>query len=277
MKSPYASKFLETGGFKTHYIEQGAGDVVILIHGGGPGADCFGNWFGCMPVFAKNYRTIAIDMVGYGRSEAHEGYVYSQANRNQQLVNFIEALDLGAVNLVGNSMGGATSLGAAMLRPDLVKNMVLMGSAGLDHLVGKVGEAAKPMAAFDYTIEAMKRVMDRLGGAHYQPVSGLLDYRHELASRPERRASNEKISAWIQGNQGLHYEEAAIATVKTRTLVFQGKNDPLVVMQQGFKFLELLDNSTGYFLPKCGHWAMLEHPDIFTRETLQFLGDDSRG
>ncbi|WP_298283573.1 alpha/beta hydrolase [Novosphingobium sp.] len=265
------SRFLETGGFRSHYIEQGEGDVVILLHGGGPGADGWGNWFGCLPLFATHFRTIALDLVGYGGSEAPEGYVYSQENRNRQLIAFIEALGEGPVSVVGNSMGGATALGAAMLRPELINNLVLMGSAGLNYSVGRVGEAMKPLAGYDYTREGMARIARHLGGKNFQAVPGMVDYRFDLATRPERKASFDGINKWIIANRGLHYEEDAIAAVKTRTLVFNGKDDPIVILAQAMRFLELLENSTGFILPHCGHWAMLEAPAIFSSQTIQFL------
>lgn len=265
------SRFLETGGYRTHYIEQGQGETVILIHGGGPGADGWGNWFDCLPRFAAKFRTIAIDLVGYGGTEAPPDFEYSQGDRNRQLIAFIEALGVGPVSVVGNSMGGATGLGAAMARPDLLKNLVLMGSAGLNYAVGRVGEAMKPLAGFDYTLEGMRKIAQLLGGEKFKPVPGMIDYRFELATRPERKASFGGINKWIIENKGLHYEEDDIATVKTRTLVFNGKDDPIVILPQAMRFLELLENSYGYILPHCGHWAMLEAPAIFSSQTIQFL------
>ena len=266
-----AGRYLDTLGYRTFYIEQGSGDPVILIHGGGPGADAWGNWFDCLPRFAAKFRTIALDLVGYGETEPAEGFVYSQENRNKQLVAFIEALAVGPVSLVGNSMGGATALGAAMARPDLVSSLVLMGSAGLHHAAPRPGQPRGPLAGFDYTMEGMQKIAQHLGGKGFTPAPGMVDYRFGLATRPERRASFSGINKWLMENKGLHYEEDAIAQVKTRSLVFNGKEDPIVTLPQAFRFLELLDNSTGYILPHCGHWAMLEFPDVFTSQSIQFL------
>ena len=270
---PPSSQYLDTLGYRTHYIEQGDGRPVILIHGGGPGADAWGNWFGCMARFAAEFRTIAIDLAGYGGTEAPEGFVYSQDNRNRQLVAFIEALDAGPVSVVGNSMGGATALGAAMLRPELIDNLVLMGSAGLHHSVGRTegGRPASPLAGYDFTLEGMGRIAQYLGGKAFRPEPGMVDYRFALATRPERRASFGGINKWLLDSKGLHYAEDDIAKVKTRALVLSGKNDPIVTLPQTYRFLELLDNSTGYILPHCGHWAMLEYPEVFASESIKFL------
>jgi pimeloyl-ACP methyl ester carboxylesterase len=76
---------------------------------------------------------------------------------------------------------------------------------------------------------------------------------------------------WIKEQGGLHYEESEIAAVKTRTLVFAGKDDLVIPMREAFRFLELMENSRGYFLPNCCHWPMIEYPELFVNLTLDFL------
>ncbi len=45
-------------------------------------------------------------------------------------------------------------------------------------------------------------------------------------------------------------------------------------LASGYRLLELIENSWGYVVPHCGHWAMMEHPEDFTRATLNFLRAD---
>ncbi|MGH7822502.1 MAG: alpha/beta fold hydrolase, partial [Candidatus Binatia bacterium] len=104
----YESKFVDAGGIRTHYVEAGRGEALILVHGGGPGADGLGNWHSCLPRFAERFRTIAVDMLGFGKTEKPDpkSFVYSQDARSQHLASFIEALGLSQASLIGNSMGG---------------------------------------------------------------------------------------------------------------------------------------------------------------------------
>ena len=141
--SEIQNRHVVTNGFNTHYLHAGQGTPVMLIHGGGAGADSQGNWTTCIPFFAASRQVFAPDMVGFGRSDCPDSasFTYDQDARTAQMIAFIEALDLGPVDIVGNSMGGATALGVAMKRPDLVQNLVLMGSAGLNH---GVSDALKP-------------------------------------------------------------------------------------------------------------------------------------
>ena len=99
----------------------------------------------------------------------------------------------------------------------------------------------------------------------------LIDYRHQLSIQPDTRAGYSATIGWIKEQGGLYYEEDFIRRVDVPTLVVGGKNDLVVPPELAFRFLELIDNSWGYILPNCGHWAMLEHPDDFTAETARFL------
>src|SRR3546814_13353938 len=85
--------------------------------------------------------------------------VSSQGARTRHVIASLDAVDLGPAGLVGNSMGGATSIGVAVYRPDLVRRLVLMGSAGL---VSRIDPALAPILNYDFTREGMVRLVEAL-------------------------------------------------------------------------------------------------------------------
>lgn len=263
--------FVTTGTFRTHYIEEGAGEPLILLHGGGAGADSTSNWTKCLPLLGKRRRAIAADMVGFGHTEAPDPatFSYDQDSRTNQIIAFIEALGLGPVSIVGNSMGGYTAMGVAMRRPDLVKNLILMGAAGLpaDHSKPEM----RALMGYDFTMEGMRRVIGALANPTFVPSEDQVRYRYELSMQPAIRAAYTAILAWVRDNGGLVYPDSDIAKIKTRTLVVNGKDDLVVPIDHAYRFLELLENSTGFLIPACRHWAMLEYPEMFSSVTLDFL------
>ncbi len=130
--SEFASNFVDTNGIRTHYLEAGSGPTLVLMHGGGAGADAYGNWRECIPIFAKKYRVIAPDMVGFGRSDkpSPEGlHLRSAGSQSSAGRSLLDVLNIEKAFLVGNSMGGATCIGATLQRPERVERLVLMGSA----------------------------------------------------------------------------------------------------------------------------------------------------
>lgn len=262
-------KLVPTGSFQTHYIEEGSGEPVILLHGGGAGADAVSNWSTCMPLFAKHKRVIAADLVGFGHTDKPDptAFTYSQDARNRQIIALIETLGLERVSIVGNSMGGATALGVAMLRPDLVENLVLMGSAGLSN---PPNPALQAILDYDFTLDGMRRIIAALANPDFIASEDQLRYRYELSVEPATRAAYMATMNWIREN-GLEYGTDEIRQVKTRTLVVHGKDDLVVPVANAYRFLELLEYSTGYIIPQCRHWAMIEHPEIFSTVSLEFL------
>ncbi|MGH7859059.1 MAG: alpha/beta fold hydrolase, partial [Candidatus Binatia bacterium] len=173
------------------------------------------------------------------------------------------------VRLVGNSMGGITSLGVARKRPDLVKKLVLMGSAGIK--TDEIPAALAPLMQYDGTAEGMRKVIQALTHESFRMDEAMVRYRVELSNDPETRAALRATMGWVRERHGLYFEDEEIRTVKTDTLVISGKDDPIVTLKQSFRFLELLESSRGYFLPHCGHWVMIEYPEEFTEVTTRFL------
>jgi pimeloyl-ACP methyl ester carboxylesterase len=223
-----------------------------------------------MPLLAHTYRVIAYDMVGFGHSDAPDpaSFDYSPEARVKQLIAFIEAMNLAPVNIVGNSMGGRTSLAVAIERPDLIDNLVLMGSAGLDRSMGGVLRA---LTEYDFTVEGMQRVVAALTNDGFTPSEALVRYRVEVSRQAAQQAAFGATMKHLKQRGGLHLEEDRIASVKHRTLVVNGKDDKVITVDMAYRFLELLENSTGLILPKCGHWAMIEHPHTFANAVTQFL------
>jgi 2-hydroxy-6-oxo-6-(2'-aminophenyl)hexa-2,4-dienoate hydrolase len=266
-----ASRFADAGGIRTHYIECGepAATPLVLVHGGGAGANAMGNWRATLPAFARRHRVIAVEMLGFGETDKPDGgFEYSQPARNAHLAAFLQALGLGPVALVGNSMGGATALGVAMERPELVSALVLMGSAGLN---AEITPALAPILRYDFTLEGMRRLVDGLTGPRFSAPDDVVRARYEDSIRPDARRAYQAAMTWIAGQGGLFYDESRIASVKTETLVVNGKHDRVVPLACAYRFLELLENSRGYIVPHCGHWVMIEAPDEFAEVALQFL------
>jgi pimeloyl-ACP methyl ester carboxylesterase len=266
-----ASHFVDLNGIRTHYLEAGSGPTLVLMHGGGAGADAYGNWRDCMPIFAKKFRVIAPDMVGFGRSDkpSPDTYTYDQPGRNRQLVSLLDALNLQNALLVGNSMGGATCIGATLERPERVQRLVLMGSAGLP-----IPEKPSPQLLhnlnYDFTMDGMRRVIAGLTAPGYQPSEELVKYRYDLTMDPAAKAALAAVNAETRKGT-LNYSEDTLRQIKHPVLIVNGKQDGVSTLARAYRFLELFENSWGYIVPHCGHWAMIEHTADFCAAVERFL------
>lgn len=107
---------------KVSYREQGAGEPLVLIHGVGMQSAA---WTPQLKQFSDSYRTIALDMPGHGGSDP--------LPPGSQLPDYVAwcqevigTMELGAVNLVGHSMGALIAGGLAATRPQLVQRVALL-------------------------------------------------------------------------------------------------------------------------------------------------------
>lgn len=264
--------YLMIEGVRTHFIEVGSGPTLVLIHGGGSGADAWGNWQGCLEAYARNFRVIAVDMPGFGESDRPDPAVfdYGQTMRNRHMAAFIEAIaDNGPVDVIGNSMGGATALGVAITRPELVRNLILMGAAGLD--VSNPDPAAKKaLGSYDYTPEGMRKLISVLAGSSFTISDEMVAYRHALTMRPGAREAMAAIHGRLKDDP-MTYPPERIASVVCPTLVVGGKEDQVAVLARTYGYLDLIPNSWGFILPHAGHWVMIEAPQAFVSVTTSFL------
>ena len=77
-------RFVDAAGIRTRILEEGSGDAVVLIHGGGAGADAEGNWKTTIPLFSKERRVIAVDMVGFGKTDKPDPAAWPRLIARQQ-------------------------------------------------------------------------------------------------------------------------------------------------------------------------------------------------
>jgi len=270
MFDQYEHHFIDAGGINTHYVEEGKGHALLLLHGGGAGADGVSNYSNNMPIYAKQgYRVIAPDMVGFGRTDkpSPDGFDYTQATRTQHMIDFIEAMDLKDVYMVGNSMGGVTAAEVAQNRPDLIKKLVLMG-APLNISVEDMVANKKNIGSvihYDETEAGMRLLIDNLT-FDYTPSDELVTYRFEAFSVEATKQAYRTLMKWVAAN-GMHFSAEQLASFECTVLIVAGKNDVMVPFQKALELASLIPNAHCHFMPNCGHWCMMEFPELFCSVT----------
>lgn len=112
-------------GTKVHYIEQGKGTPVILIHG--LTSSAVGNWFntGVGQRLAKTNRVIALDMRGHG--DTGPSPAGSKGTMIQDVVDFMDDQKIAKAHIGGYSMGGATTAGLLKVAPERFITAIIMG------------------------------------------------------------------------------------------------------------------------------------------------------
>lgn len=259
-------KFADAAEGRVHYQDWGNGPAVILIHGGGPGAYGYSNYRKNIGPLSVRNRVIVVDLPGYGQSPMRaqpEGFVVSLANAVRDVMDHA---GIPTASLVGNSLGGMTSLRFAIDTPERVDKLILMGpGGGLPMFSPFPTEGLQRMLAFydgdGPTLEKLSRITDLLVFDRASITPDLLEERLRLCRLPETMANpplrslmaHPKDALWSQG----------VEKIASPTLIIWGADDRVIPLDAGFILRKLIPNADMHIFSKCGHWAQWERPDEF--------------
>ena len=126
---PFVDRYLDRDGLKYHFIDEGRGDPVLMVHGN-PTWSFY--WRELVKALREKHRCIAMDHVGCGLSDkpSDERYEYTLERRVQDLGALIDHLGLERVSLVLHDWGGMIGLGWAVAHPERVSKLVLLNTSG---------------------------------------------------------------------------------------------------------------------------------------------------
>jgi len=119
--------FVTVENLRVHYIESGTGRTVVMIHGNEGAVQDF--QFGVVDLLSREYRVVAIDRPGHGKSDRPAGNAASVVYQAQLLHRTLSVLGITQPILVGHSWGAALALAYALEYPDEVSAMVLLAPA----------------------------------------------------------------------------------------------------------------------------------------------------
>ncbi len=119
---PFESRYLDVGGSNVHYIDEGAGPVLLFLHGNPTWSFLYRN---IVADLHDSFRCIALDYPGFGLSSAADGYAYTAAAHADVVERFVVDLDLRDVTLMGQDWGGPIGLTVATRHADRFSGFVL--------------------------------------------------------------------------------------------------------------------------------------------------------
>ena len=127
---PPAGSFAKLGSTRLHYVDQGQGPAIVMIHGIAGNLQNF--TYGLATPLAQTHRVICIDRPGYGYSKRSFNADTSLEAQADIIVSLLDHLQIESAVFVGHSLGGTISLAAAQRHPDRVRALALI--APLTHL-----------------------------------------------------------------------------------------------------------------------------------------------
>ncbi len=232
---------------KYRYIEKGEGTPIIILHGlmGG-----LSNFHGVMDHFPKKgYKILLPELPIYGMP-----MLKTNVKQFAKFVEgFIEAKGLKDVILLGNSLGGHIGLLHTKIYPDKVKALVITGSSGLYE--SAMGDGYPRRGDYDFIQKKAENVF-------YDPKVATKEIVDEVFATVNDRNKILKTLA-IAKSAIRHNMADDLPSMHTPTCIIWGKNDNVTPPDVAELFNELLPDSELFWIDKCGHAPMMEHPEEF--------------
>ncbi|NJP21277.1 MAG: alpha/beta hydrolase, partial [Hydrococcus sp. CRU_1_1] len=180
--------------------------TLIFLHGFGGGSSAY-EWSKVYPAFASDYRVLAPDLIGWGRSE-HPDRNYRPEDYIDTIIEFIEKTCDAPTPVIASSLTAAFTIRCAIARPDLFKSLILTTPAGLSDF----GEDyTRSIFAQIVKVPILDKFIYSSGVATEGGISSFLQNRQ--FARPER-IYPEIIEAYLKSSQQPNAEYAALSFVR---------------------------------------------------------------
>jgi len=263
--------------FTVHYNDIGTGEVVVMLHGSGPGATGWGNFSRNVESFVEaGYRVLLVDLPGWGKSDT---LVVGKGNRipiNAAAVKgVLDALGVPRAHLIGNSMGGTTAMQFAMDWPDRCGKLVIMGggAGGQSLFVPMPPEGIKLLFGVyrQPTLENLRRMLNIFVFDAGKLTEELVQERFRSIQEHPHHVEAFVKSMEVNPKHLMADLSARLAEVQARTLVVWGRDDRFVPLDAALRLVWGLPDAQLHVFSRCGHWAQWEHAEDFNRLTLDFL------
>ena len=231
------------------YIESGEGTPVVILHGLMGGLSNFNGVLDYFP--AKGFKVIVPELPVYDLPLINST-VKSLAEFLDGFLNFKKLKD---VVLLGNSLGGHIALLYSKFHPEKVKGLIITGSSGLYE--NAMGDGYPKRGDYDYIKTKSEEVF-------YDPKVATKEIVDEVFQTVNDRSKLVKTLA-IAKSAIRHNMAKDLPKMQTPTAIIWGAQDSVTPPSVAEEFHALLPNSSLYWIDKCGHAPMMEHPQEFNK------------
>ncbi|MFI6778212.1 alpha/beta fold hydrolase [Nocardia sp. NPDC050412] len=262
--------------------EAGSGPVLVMLHGGGPGASGVSNYHQNLAALATRFRVILPDQPGFGGSYRPDEAALDARSITQitvdALFQTLDSLGIDRFNLLGNSLGGAAAIAMAQSQPERISGLVLMAPGGgwlpfgptptegqkeMFRYYNSGGPSEKKMANFIRTM-----VFD-----HKQFGAEVIKARYEASLDDSHIEFYHRYNAAFAKRHGMDPLWRELHKIKAPTLLLWGRDDRTITLDGAQIMLKNIRNVQLHVFGDCGHWVQLERAREFERLVGDFLAD----
>ncbi|MBU9546972.1 alpha/beta fold hydrolase [Burkholderia multivorans] len=262
-----------SSGISLPYVEQGSGAPMVFVHG----SLCdYRYWDPQLAALSAHYRCIAPSLSHYWPAvEAGIQDEFSWQNHVDELAEFIDALDLGPVHLVGHSRGGSVAFNVARQHPHLVESLTLADPGGPLQRDGVREEAKLPAAAMALRAKAVELI----GSGSVE--AGLEMFVDSVSLPGAWKKSTARFRAMAIDNASTlpkqlrdplpAYSESAAGDIACRTLLIDGQRSPKMFRNNVETLSQWIPNAQRQTVAGASHGMNAASPAVFNRFVHEFV------
>ncbi|MDB9539061.1 alpha/beta hydrolase [Anabaenopsis tanganyikae CS-531] len=181
-------------------------ETLVFLHGFGGGSSAY-EWSKVYPAFAAEYRILAPDLIGWGRSE-HPARNYMIDDYLTTIREFLQQTCTGPVRVIASSLTAAFTIRVAIAHPDLFRSLILVTPAGLSDF-GQ--DYSRSIFAQVVSVPMIDRLLYSTGIATSAGIRNFLEQRQFAQSH---RIYEEIVEAYLESAQQPNAEYAALSFVR---------------------------------------------------------------
>jgi len=245
MPKPDQSGYAPVNGIQMYYAVFGAGDPILLIHGGLGHADI---WASQVATMSKTHKVIVADSRGHGRSTRTE-QPYGYDLMASDYLALLDYLKIDKTALVGWSDGGIIGIDIALHHPERLTRLFAQAANVTTDGVDPGVMTNKTFAAY----------IER-SGRDYKKMSKTPDQYDAFVSQISHMWESEPT-----------WTKEQLAKITTPTAIVAGDHDEAIKREHTEYMASVIPGAKLIILPNASHFAMLQAPDEYSQAALDFI------
>ncbi|MGB9713980.1 MAG: alpha/beta fold hydrolase [Candidatus Bathyarchaeales archaeon] len=288
MKEVWKHDFVKVDGISMHYVTQGEGKLLLLLHGF---PDFWYVWRLQIPMLARHFRVVAPDLRGYNETDKPEGVDnYRLHLIAGDVLGLIHALGEERAVVVGHDWGGIVAWNLAAFNPQVVEKLVILNAPHPNAYVMRTRNLFRQLQKswyvfFFQTADVPEEVLSRNNYAFLKNMLRQSFVKEGVLTEEDLRVY---IEAWSKPGAltaALNYYRAnmnpaimfsekitAFPKIKSPTLVIWGEKDAALSKDLIVNTEEFVDAPYSIkYVPECGHWVQIEEPELVNKHITEFV------
>jgi pimeloyl-ACP methyl ester carboxylesterase len=268
------SKFMEIDGVRVHYMDEGSGETIVLLHASYMNLQVFDSM---AKALSAKYRVVRFDFPTAGLTGPDTKQRYSVELNMQILDTLTTNLGIDKFAILGTSSGGPVAFRYAAEKPERITRMILINSAGMPRTAAtnpnrpRGGEIERWINA-RYRSHSYWATNLATNIPSMTPPPWLVDMCHDM----NRRGGGRVEGAFFMRNFKTGDPEETLGKVKAPTMILWGIENPTVMHLEASVMSLWLTSAPSLVkkYPKVGHYLYLEIPQEVEADIMAFLGGE---